>query len=236
MPKFESPLGNKNFVGPTMKEYDVPDESELIHQVEQESVNPVFRQRQAAGMAAADEHARRVRAQHAYQQQQMMYESQEEDPSFEIERQIKEAKEARRTGKVRLSEAARKRIEMLIGMTRHTHEATIGGNLYVFQTLRDKEMRDAIQKSSEFDGSVEQTFEVRKQLLARSIVVLAGVDFSQFVGSSSLEAKLDTIDELDHVLLGRLYSEYLIMVKDATDKYAIKNEADAKEVVEDLKK
>jgi hypothetical protein len=41
---------------------------------------------------------------------------------------------------------------------------------------------------------------------------------------------------MDHYLLGRLYDEYLEMVKEARDKYAIKNETDAQEVMEDLKK
>jgi hypothetical protein len=232
MPKFESPLGSKSFSGPAMREYDVPDES--VEQLEQESVNPVFRKRQAMAAAAAEEQAYRAYME-SKQAQIESFQSPEQD-QFAVEREIREAKEARRTGKIRLSEGARKRLEMLIGMTRHTHEAVINGNNYAFQTLKDKEMREAIQKASEYDGTVQQPFEIRKQLLARSITVLAGVDFAQFVGSTSLDVKLDALEELDNALLVRLFSEYLTMVKEATDKYAVKNEEDARQVVEDLKK
>jgi hypothetical protein len=125
---------------------------------------------------------------------------------------------------------------MLIGMTRITRTAHIENNDYVLQTLKSKELREAVVSASLYDGTVQSPFEIRKQLLARSITQVAGMDFEQFVGSHELEAKLDAIEEFDHYLLGRLYDEYLTMVKEARDRYAIKTEDDAKEVVEDLKK
>ena len=147
-----------------------------------------------------------------------------------------QAKEARRRGQDRLSDAARRRIEMLIGMTRGTRSFMLEGHQYALQTLKSGELREAILEAAKFDGTVESPFEIRKQLLARSLVQIAGVEVEQFLGSNSLEARLIFMDELDHYLLGRLYDEYLAMVQEARDKYAIKNETDAKEVVEDLKK
>jgi hypothetical protein len=154
----------------------------------------------------------------------------------ELERQIRAAKEARRTGKERLNDGAKKRVEMLVGMTRSTREVTIEGYKYVFQTLRSKEMREAIMAASEFDNTVQSPFEIRRQFLARSLVQIAGVEANQFAGSNSLDAKLDLIDQLDEPLLNRLYDEYLSLVKESRDRYAVKNAQEAQEVVEDLKK
>jgi hypothetical protein len=139
-------------------------------------------------------------------------------------------------GKERLGDGAKKRIEMLIGMTRHTHSAEIDGNIYNFQTLKSKEMRDALTAAAEFDGSVQSPFEIRKQLLARSLTQVAGVAIEQFIGDDSLDAKLLFIDELDDTLLNRLYDEYLILAREAKEKYSIKTSEEAKEVIEDLKK
>jgi hypothetical protein len=97
-------------------------------------------------------------------------------------------------------------------------------------------MREAIMAAAEFDGTVQSPFEIRRQLLARSLVQVAGLDVAQFVGSNELGARLELIDDLDEALLNRLYDEYLEMVRESREKYTIKSEQDAKEVVEDLKK
>ena len=45
---------------------------------------------------------------------------------------------------------------------------------------------------------VQSPFEIRKQLLARSITQVAGMDFDQFVGSAELDDKLAAIEVFDH--------------------------------------
>lgn len=222
MPSFDSPIGGKKFSGPSLKEFDIPDEGD-----DQESFNEQQLNARRRGVPALDPNAIRD-----FQNRVQAY---ERDP-MEIEREIRAAKEARRTGKERLNEGARKRIEILVGMTRSTHQFEIEGNLFVLQTLRSKEMRDAIIAAAAFDGTVQGPFEIRRQLLARSLVQVAGVDIAQFVGSDLLEDKLDLIDNLDHAMLNRLYDEYTNMVIESRNKYALKTEEDAKEVVEDLKK
>jgi hypothetical protein len=160
----------------------------------------------------------------------------EEQDVSKIEREIRAAREAKRTGKERLGDGAKRRIEVLIGMSRLKREVNIEGNVFAFQTLKAKEMREVVMAASEFDGTVQSVFEVRKQFLARSITHVAGVEFEAFIGSNDLETKLLFIEELDDSLLNRLYSEYLILSKDSRERYAIKNDNDAKEVIEDLKK
>ena len=157
------------------------------------------------------------------------------DP-VEVEREIRAAKEAKRTGRERLGEGAKRRIEMLLGMTQTTHTADVNGTNFVFKSLKAKDMRAAIMIAANYDNTVQSPFEVRKQFLARSIVSIADVDFEQFIGSDTLESKLIFIEELDEALLNRLYDEYLKMVRTAKEKYRIKDDEDAKQVVADLKK
>lgn len=229
MPNFKSPLGNKQFTGQPMREFDIPDESEQQYP----EMAPVMRNR------GPSMHGTQFNGPVDFNsinsiQQRLAQESVED--SAEIERQIKEAKQARRTGKERITDGAKRRIEMLVGMTRDTREVVLENNTFILQTLRSKEMRDAIMVASEYDGTVQFPFELRRQLLARALVQVAGVDIMQFIGSDTIEAKLEMVDDLPEPLLYRLYVEYGALVKDSGDKYAIKSAEEAQEVAEELKK
>jgi hypothetical protein len=108
--------------------------------------------------------------------------------------------------------------------------------MYKLQTLTSQELRDAVVATAEFDGKVEFIFENRKQLLARSVTVIAGVAIDQFLNSDELEAKLEFIELIDHALLHRLYGEYVSLTQEAQNKYSPKTEEQVKEVIADLKK
>ena len=155
---------------------------------------------------------------------------------LEIEKEIRAAREARRTGKERLNDGAKRRIEMLVGMTRSTREVDLEGNKFILQTLRSREMREAILAASEFDQTVQAPFEMRRQLLSRSLNQVAGVDVAQFVGSDSLDARLALIDDLDEALLNRLYDEYLLLARESREKFSVKTKDEVKELADDLKK
>ena len=230
MPEFRSPLGNKQFQGQPMRDIAVPDESG--HQ--QPPVPP--RQRPHRH----EEPVFDERAMREFQAQMQMEQQPPPQPPMrelsEVEQQIFAAKKAKREGKERLSEGARKRIEMLLGMTRLHRDVDIDGQTYRLQTLTSEEIRDALVSTAEFDGSVEFIFEMRRQLLARSLVVVAGVEIHQFLNSYDLEDRLYFIELLDHALLIRLYNEYTDLAQQAQNKYSPKTEAQVKEVLEDLKK
>jgi len=227
MPKYNSPLGNKQFDGQSLPEYDVPDETEQYDQPVMRSHGPSMHGSQPQVDIAT-----------AIAYQNRLQEAQEPafDNSLEIEREIRQAKEAKRTGRERLNDGARRRVEMLVGMTLSTREVNLEGNVFVLLALRSKEMRAAIMAAAEFDGTVQSPFEIRRQLLARSLSTVAGVEVAQFVGSNTLDAKLQLIDDLPEALLNRLYSEYLILVQEAREKFSVKSPAEAEEVIADLKK
>ena len=222
MPKFDSPIGSKQFQGQPMRDLSVSDDSGY------DQPPPRQARHVHEPMPEFDERSMRE------------FQSQGPGPSIremtDLEKNIHAAKKAKREGKERLSEGARRRIEMLIGMTRLTKDIDIAGQMYKLQTLTSEELRDAIVAAAEFDGTVQFIFETRRQLLARSLTVVSGVEIDQFLNSRDLEDRLYFIELLDHNLLIRLYNEYVTLSKEAQDKYSPKTEEQVKEVLEDLKK
>jgi hypothetical protein len=225
MPTYDSPLGETKITGNTLKEMDVPDESEYSKSQGQVFAPSVTKR---YGNPHLDEAAIRD-----FQAKMQSFDN-EVDP--ETERQMKAARDAKRAGRERLNDSARKRIEMLIDMTRGRHTVEIEGQSYSFNTLKAKEMREAIFEASKFDGTTDSPFEIRRQLLARSLVQVVGIDVDQFMGSNKLEDRLYLVDQMDDALLNVLYAEYIKMVDENKGKYSIKSDADVKEIVEDLKK
>lgn len=226
MAGYDSPLGKKQFQGQPFKEVVIPDESGA-------SQPPPVRPQLNYQVPQFDEAA--IREFNARLNPQMQSPPMSQDQA-EAERQFREARTAKFSGKERLNEGAKRRIEMLVGMTRGTRTVDIEGNVYILKTLRDNELSEAVLAASQFDGTIKSPFEIRKQLLCRSLTQIAGMDADQFFGTTDIEVKREGIEYFDHYLLGRLYDEYLEMVKNAKDRYAIKNAQDAQEVVEDLKK
>lgn len=202
MPSYESPLGKKSFGSSSMKEYDVPDETE-------KSIMDL-----------------QSRFQNDFQ----------EEVSEQEMKELREARKAKLSGKERLNDGAKRRIEMLIGMSRVSRSCELDGNSYLFQSLKSKDMRDVYTASAEFDGTIHFAYEIRRQTIARSLSQVGGIDINQFLGSNAFESKLMFLDELPESLLQRLFIEYRELEKESNEKYAIKTENDAKEVVEDLKK
>lgn len=224
MPKFESPLGNKQFAGQPMKEFDVPDESGYTPP-QSHSHHP-NQQNYVLDEAALRDFNARMNPTAVSKQREIS----------DVEKQVREAKNARRLGLERLSDGAKKRIEMLLGMTKLTRTVDIDGNQYVLQTLRSRETREALVAAAEFGGTVQFPYETKKQFLGRALIQVAGIDIEQFLNSNELEARLEFVEDMDHSLALRLYKEYVILSEESEKKYAIKTEAEVKEVVEDLKK
>lgn len=144
--------------------------------------------------------------------------------------------EERRVKDNRLAPAARKRIEMLCGMSSLTREVNIDQNIFVLKSLRAKDNRQTLLDAMKYDGTVEFSFELRRQVLARSLLQIAGSDVEAFLGTSDFKARLEFLDELDEAVLDRLYNEYLILSKEIKDKYSLVKEEEVKEAIEDIKK
>jgi len=224
MASFDSPIGKRKIQSGGMRELTVPDETAPPPQQRQrtfESSGPLFDEAELRDFQA--------RMQPAPQQIPVREIS-------EVEKQILDGKRLKREGRERLSEGARRRVEMLIDMSKMTRDVSLSGQLYRLQSLTSKELREVMVATAEFDGSVQMVFENRKQILARSLVIIHGTDFGQFLNSTDLRDRIDIIEELDHALLVRLFNEYVILAKEVQDKYTLKTEQEVVEVLEDLKK
>lgn len=221
MAGYESPLGNKQIQGSGFKTVDVPDESIPQQPQRQMSLDEVQQQRM-----------------NYIQQMQRMEDAAPPPPPTdeELEEMVRQNRIARKRQMSQISPGAKKRLGLLLGMTTTTRQFKIGENTFTLQSLQSKDMREAIIAASEYDNTVQSPFEIRKQLLARSLVEVAGVHIDQFIGASDLESKFAFIEELDEALTIRLYNEYLILAKEARDRFAIKTEEDVKELVQDIKK
>jgi hypothetical protein len=222
MPSFESPVTNRKFSGQPMKNIEIPDETQLPNQP---SNQPPLHRRYANPEVAQE-----------LSNFQKLDEQTDEDNVSKVEREIKQAREDKAKGSSRLSDGAKKRLDILIGITRGTRTVDIEGNVFSFKTLKGREMQAVMSEVSVHDGTINFPFEMRRQLLARTLTQIAGVDADQFVGSNSLEDRLTFIDNADDILLNRLYDEYLLMVKETRERYSIKTQPEAQQVVEDLKK
>lgn len=227
MPSFESPITNRKFAAQPLRELDVPDESGYTQQ--QPPTQNRMPQQYGHQMTAQEFQAF---------QQQMNSQNDDNDANIsEIEKDLEIARKQKRAGKVPLNEGARNRIEMLIGMTRLTREVKFDdNNVYVLRSLKGKEYREAIMAASAFDGTVQSPFEIRLQMVARSLFMVGGIPVEQFLGSNTLESRLAFVEELDDVLLNRLFDEYTELKKECQDKYSLTTIDQVKEVAEDLKK
>lgn len=155
----------------------------------------------------------------------------------DFESQMLAAREEKRTGKQRVTNFGKNRIEMLLGMTRDTKEVDITDDLsFTLQTLKSKEIRNALLAASAYAGTVEYAFELRKQYLARSITHVSEVEISNFLGRDDFDTILFFIEEMSEPILDRLFTEYGILDEENKSKYAIKTPEEARELVEDLKK
>lgn len=235
MPSFDSPIGKKTYQNPNFRQVDVPDESENTLDVDQAINSGRLKQLNPEEIAAFA-----ARANFNSSTNEIPEEINEGFQDAHMLRDFKDkraAREALKRGQDTLSEGARRRVELLIGMTREQRIVKVNEITFVLQTLKSKEMREALMAASEFDRTVQSPFEIRRQLLARSLVAIDNTDIKLFVGSNKLQAVLDFLEEMDHELLIRLYDEYLILVSDTKKIYAVpKTESEAKEAVEDLKK
>ena len=138
-------------------------------------------------------------------------------------------------GQDKLSSGALERISALIGILQSIREVVINGTSFKLRSLKNHEFREVISLSSQVT-TLEAPFELRNQYLARSLVSVSGIDMAAFLGSDDLDVRLLFVENLDSAIANRLYDEYLILIKEVENKYAIKNENEAKEIVENLKK
>jgi hypothetical protein len=246
MANIKSDIANRNFVQSGFREYEVNDESSRQESSSNEvSIEDINRSLISRGLPPIDrgsfeETGKRSQGDSQFKnstaQSAQSYFLPPDDDINVVERKIAEAKTKRSSGASRLSEGAKKRIEMLCGISRNFKEVDVDGNQFVLRTLKSKELLEALVSSAKLDGTISLPFQTRKELLARSLVKIAATDVYLFLGDDSIEARLEFLDELEEPIIEKLYREYTLLVDEVNNRYGLNESQVAKEVPEDIKK
>lgn len=131
---------------------------------------------------------------------------------------------------------ARQRVEILTGIGRLTKEVVIEEYKFTLQSLKSREMREIIKIVSQVAVPSEAMYEMRAQTLARSLVKIDDRPVGLVLGAATLEDIVEFINESEEHIVNQLFVAYNDMVKMHDAKFAVKNEQDAKEVAEEIKK
>ncbi|MCZ2224568.1 MAG: hypothetical protein LC122_13165 [Chitinophagales bacterium] len=164
------------------------------------------------------------------------FEVDEEESLSKVHEDFEVQRKEKVFGKERLPESAKKRIEVLLGMTTLTKEVSVGKTSFVLRTLRSNEVRTVLKTASPLDGTWEFGLEIRRQVLARSIVKVNSTDVDVFLNSDSLESRLGLVDSLDEPVVKLLHKTYEELAKEANEFYGVSDEVEAKVLVEEIKK
>jgi hypothetical protein len=229
MPKIVSSIGSREFpAGPGMRKFTVEDPT----MSDDDFDNPSGRLRR-------------------HQQQ----EAQPKGPALEdyTREEIMDARRRKMDEINRVSEPARQRTEILIGIGRATKNIeVVSGNesvTFSIRTLKGREIKQLMRYVGSLSSTgsnittSEASIVARDIILAWSIYAIDGVNFDLFLNISNqanedeiLSDKLEFIENLDESLIGHIYSEYGILTKNNASRFSIKDEADAKEVSESIHK
>jgi hypothetical protein len=152
----------------------------------------------------------------------------------------------------RVSDSARRRIEMLIGIGRAKDDVQIQddmGNVvtYSVRTLKSREIRHIVSLASELSrtkdvSSLQASHEIREKILSFALYSVDGVDIDvalNVFGASDEEkfaARAAFLEELDDSVVNFIYSRYEQLNKKNIDRFSVKTEEEAKEVAEQMKK
>jgi len=249
MASIKSDITNRNISSSSFREIDVTDES--FDSVDGESVNKqislqeINRSLISRGLPPIDEVAyfdgqsktqNQQKSAPRQPQSARSYFNDTSDSELEdIDNKIYTSKKSNQN-QDKLSDGAKRRIEMLCGMVRNTRQVEVLGNQYELRTLKSKEVLDALLSVSKLDGTISLPFQTRKEFLARSLVKVAGTDINLFLGSDSIQSRIDFLDELEEPLIERLYREYTLLVNEVNASYGLNDPQVTEGVHEDIKK
>jgi hypothetical protein len=158
-------------------------------------------------------------------------------PTPQVQQSIKQARQEKLTAADRISDTGKRRIELLAQIGRLTKDVKIGDCTFTLRTLKAREMEAAMLatvRSAEFN--IEASYETRRQQLARAIAKVDGAEMDEVLESNTIDAKLNMMEEMEEIVVSKLWDTFVLLQNEAKEKYGINTEAQAKEVVEDLKK
>jgi len=227
MVDIESPLGRTSGTragSQSGRVLTVEDQSEYSQEESSFGHNPVYR----AGTVQRQGEAR------GYQRVDPRQKMSEDDLK-EFEERRNEAVRAQKS----ISAEARARIEFLLNLGRMVKSVTVDETEFTFQSLPGEELNEVFNSLSQFENlsALKMQYEVRFNTLARALTHIQGKPFSAVIESDEIDDKLDILRGMDESLTDHLYKWYQKNIVETCEaRYAIKNEADAEEVIDAIKK
>ena len=136
----------------------------------------------------------------------------------------------------KITDGAKKRIEILANIGRLTKDVEMDGVTFSLRTLKNKETRETTLSIFEARNDADASFELRKQTLARALFKIDGRDIDEVLGGYEIERVLQFIDDLEEIVVNRLYNEFNSLRQEVLTKYGLNSEKDVKEVLDNVKK
>jgi len=154
----------------------------------------------------------------------------------EIIQRLEQARLAKKQAKEVASPNAIHRLEILAGIGRLTRDVVVDKVTFTMRSLKGREMRAVMVATSQAATAVEQAFELRAQTVARALTDINGQMFELVLGTTSLDDKIEFVQEFDENLLVRLHETYTAMVLESKQKAKDDLGKDAEEVIDNIKK
>lgn len=157
-----------------------------------------------------------------------------EQEAHELRNLSREAASAKKNE--RPPQRAVSRLEVLVGIGRLTTEVEIDNAKFCLRSLKNKEIRDVINKSLTEENSFNQTMTLRNYTLAYSLFEIEGDSISNYIGSDDFDSRVELIEEFSSNTVDALWKAY----NDMQDSYkkTINEDlgSDAKQVSDTIKK
>jgi hypothetical protein len=131
---------------------------------------------------------------------------------------------------------SRTRLEFLADIGKITKDVEIGGITFTLRTLKSKEMKAVYLSLVEVSNKVEELYNHKFYSLAYSLIKLDGQPVEIMLNIRNFLDKLKILQELEESTTDKLYSAYLELKNSSETQFAVKTDADVKEVSDTLKK
>lgn len=168
----------------------------------------------------------------AFQRQQAFLEAKRR------EEEVQKLRVAKQKGTLGITDLHRQRIGYLTNIGRQYREVKLDTSIFTLRTLKAKEIKEAFIAASQSNpkNDLELSVEMQRQQLARSLCKIDGHDLEIALGSTDLTVVLEVLDELEENVFDILSTELAKLRAESKEKFEIKNQAEMKGVIEDLKK
>lgn len=156
------------------------------------------------------------------------------DEIKELERMVEEEKLAKKEEKA--PQMAIQIFEVLTGIGRLTTEIEIENIKFSLRSLKNKELREILEKGLEAKTRFEEALMVRNYTLAYSIYKINNQPAELFMRTEDIDEKVKLIDDMQSSVVSKLWEEYSKMIKLHDDNLKDGLGETPKEISENIKK